>query len=509
MIATQTNGQPIQGSEIIRAVGVSKAYGATRALDDVTLPVYAGEVLALVGENGAGKSTLGKILAGVTAPTKGEIRMQEVEVRFQRPRDALQAGIAIVHQELALLPSRSVLHNVFLGLETSRFGVVNDGALREQFDALVRTWGFDIDPEIPVRELSTGDQQKVEILRALARDARLIIMDEPTARLTAPEALQFHAMVRRLRERGKAIILISHFLEEVLSLSDRVTIMRDGRVVRSGFAADETPKTLIQGMLGRTIETSFPPRTNTSRGNTPALVVSQLTGRKFRDISLEVHAGEIVGIAGMVGSGRSELLRAIFGADRTKSGQVQFANYDRPGFASPRQAIDAGLVMLPESRKDEGLLLLRSVSENVVLPHLKRLLAPLGVVSRRRQASVARNAITMFNIRCDDERAGVASLSGGNQQKVALAKCLIAEPRVLLQDEPTRGVDVSAKRAIYELIFDFVDKGGAVLVVSSELEEVIGLSDRLLVMKQGRITGSFDRKSASKERVLDAAFGAS
>ena len=509
MIAERLLPGPARQAEIVTAVGVSKTYGATQALDNVTLSVFAGEVLALVGENGAGKSTLGKILAGVVGPTKGELRMQGRPVLFQRPRDALAAGIAIVHQELALMPSRSVRQNVFLGLEDSRLGILNEAPSRARFDALVRTWGFDLDPEVRVNALSTGDQQKVEILRALARDARLIIMDEPTARLTAPEAAQLHAVVRRLRNYGKAVVLVSHFLEEVLSLADRVAIMRDGHVVRSGPAAEETPKTLVQGMMGRTIETCFPPRPPTIPGNRPVLAVSHLTGRKFQDISLDVYPGEIVGIAGMVGSGRSELLRAIFGADPVKGGEVRLAGRPQSGFASPRAAIDAGLVMLPESRKDEGLLLRRSVGENIVLPYLSRLTARAGVISRARHAAIARRAIAAFNIRCEGEQAAVASLSGGNQQKVALAKCLVAEPRVLLLDEPTRGVDVSAKRSIYDLIFAFVAKGGAVLVVSSELEEVLGLSDRLLVMKQGRIAGHFDREEASEERILCAAFGAS
>ncbi len=501
-----TSDIPSNG-EIISAVSVSKNYGATRALNEVSVAINPGEVHALVGENGAGKSTLAKILAGAVEPSSGHLQVAGVPVRFVRPRDALRAGIAIVQQELALLPSQSVIRNVFLGLEDHRAGILVESSLRGRYAELVRRWGFDLHPDMKVSSLSIGDQQKVEILRALARDAKLIIMDEPTARLTTPEAGQFHKMVRELRDQGKAIVLVSHFLEEVLRLSDRVTIMRDGCVVRSSKAEDETSATLVQGMLGRSIESTFPPRPRASLFAEPRLEVIGLSGKKFSDVSFSVRSGEILGIAGMIGSGRSELLRTIFGADRAIGGEIRFGTNVHSGFKSPREAIAQGLALLPESRKDEGLLLSQTVGDNIVLPHLRDHVASAGVLSRHRQQDLVNNSIGTFGIRCAGGGASMSSLSGGNQQKVVLAKCLLADPKVLLLDEPTRGVDIGAKRSIYELLFDFVAKGGAIVVVSSELEEVIGLSDDVVVMRRGQIAGRFSKDEATEERILAAAFG--
>jgi simple sugar transport system ATP-binding protein/ribose transport system ATP-binding protein len=496
------------GQELISAVNVSKTYGATKALADVAITIYQGEVLALVGENGAGKSTLGKVLAGVISPSSGELRMAGRAIHFSRPRDALRAGFAIVHQELALLSTQSVIRNVFLGIEDHRRGVLSDGALRKRYRLLVQRWGFELDPDVIVGTLSTGDQQKVEILRALARDARMIVMDEPTARLTAPEAVQLHKMVRGLRDQGKSIVLVSHFLEEVLSLSDRVVVMRDGRIVRQGPARDETLTTLVQGMLGRSIEATFPVRPERRSDSAMALEVRALSGEKFRDVDLSVRSGEIVGIAGMVGSGRSELLRAIFGADPIRGGGLFLEGRSVGGFRNPREALAAGISFLPESRKDEGLLLQQSIGDNIVLPHLSGHVAKAGLLDSSKQYNLVRQWIERLQIRCAGPTAGVSSLSGGNQQKVVLAKCLLANPKVLLLDEPTRGVDIGAKRAIYEIIFQYIAKGGAVVMVSSELEEVIGLSDSLLVMRNGRISACLAKEDIAEERVLAAAFGA-
>lgn len=508
MKATLPQQSASVGQELISAVSISKTYGGTRALADATITVYQGEVLALVGENGAGKSTLGKVLAGVVSPSSGELRIAGKVLHFSRPKDALRTGIAIVHQELALLSTQSVIRNVFLGIEDHWAGVLADGELRKRYQSLVQQWGFDLDPDAIVGKLSTGDQQKVEILRSLARDARMIVMDEPTARLTAPEAAQFHKMVRGLRDQGKSIVLVSHFLEEVLSLSDRVAVMRDGRIVRQSAARDETVTTLVQGMLGRSVEATFPARPIRQSGRAVALELRALSGEKFRDVSLAVRSGEIIGIAGMVGSGRSELLRAIFGADPIRSGELFLEGRLVHGFRNPRQALAAGISFLPESRKDEGLLLQQTIGDNIVLPYLGGHVAKAGLLSRRKQDRLAEQWIEHFRIRCTGPSGGVSTLSGGNQQKVVLAKCLVANPKVLLLDEPTRGVDVGAKRAIYEIIFDYVKKGGAVIMVSSELEEVIGLSDSLLVMRSGRIVGCLPKEKITEERVLTAAFGA-
>ena len=491
---------------IVEAVSVTKNYGAVRALRDVSISIRPGTVHALVGENGAGKSTIGKIIGGATDASSGKLFVDGTEVHFARPRDALTVGIAIVHQELALLPSRSVIDNVFLGMETRKRYAIASREQRRTFQELVERWSFAIDPDTVVGRMSTGDQQKVEILRALARDARLIVMDEPTARLTAPETEQFHEIVRELRAQGKTIILVSHFLGEVLELADTVTVMRDGQVIRTSDASAETPDSLVKAMLGADLDPDFTPTSARRHGEPPVLEVRGLSGPKFHDVSLSVHPGEIVGIAGMVGSGRSELLRTIFGAERASSGEVLLDGRSLARRRRPRHTLARGIAMLPESRKDEGLLLKRSVGENIVLPHLK-MASRHGVLSSEREERLAREMVDRLAIKCPGTGAGVHALSGGNQQKVVLAKCLLNEPRVLLLDEPTRGVDVGAKRAIYDLIRAFTHAGGAIVLVSSELDEVLGLADSVLVMRRGRMTAALSRAEATEERVLTAAFG--
>jgi len=491
---------------IVETVKISKTYGAVRALRHVSIRFRAGTVHALVGENGAGKSTIGKIVGGATDASDGRLFVDGAEVRFTRPRDALAVGIAIVHQELALLPSRSVIDNVFLGIETRKRYAIAAREQRRIFGELVERWSFALDPDAIVGRMSTGDQQKVEIVRALARDARLIVMDEPTARLTAPETAQFHEIVRRLRAQGKTIILVSHFLGEVLELADTITVMRDGEVIRTSDASAETPDALIRSMLGADLDPNFVPASERRHGEPPVLEVRGLSGTKFRDVSLSVHPGEVVGIAGMVGSGRSELLRTIFGAEPASSGQVILDGRPLARKRRPRHALARGIAMLPESRKDEGLLLKRSVRENIVLPHLS-MVSKRGVLSADREERLAVDMVERLAIKCPGTGAGVNALSGGNQQKVVLAKCLLNNPRVLLLDEPTRGVDVGAKRAIYDLIHEFVRAGGAVVLVSSELEEVLGLADSVVVMRRGQMTASLSREQATEERVLAAAFG--
>ena len=491
---------------IVETVKINKNYGAVRALRDVSISIEAGTVHALVGENGAGKSTVGKIIGGATDASGGRLFLDGAEVHFTRPRDALAVGIAIVHQELALLPSRSVIDNVFLGIETRKRFAIAAREQRRTFDELASRWSFDIDPDTIVGRMSTGDQQKVEILRALARDARLIVMDEPTARLTAPETEQFHEIVRALRAQGKTVILVSHFLREVLELADTVTVMRDGEVIRTADASTETADSLIRAMLGADLDPNFTPTSERRHGEPPVLEARGLSGPRFRDVSLSVHPGEIVGIAGMVGSGRSELLRTIFGGERASGGEVILDGRALARRRRPRHTLARGIAMLPESRKDEGLLLKRSVRENIVLPHLK-MVSRHGVLSAEREERLAGAMVEQLAIKCPGTGAGVNALSGGNQQKVVLAKCLLNKPRVLLLDEPTRGVDVGAKRAIYDLIREFARAGGAIVLVSSELDEVLGLADTVLVMRRGRMTAALSREQATEERVLAAAFG--
>ncbi len=486
--------------------GVTKRFGATLALADVDLDVRRGTVHALVGENGAGKSTLGRVIAGVHAPDAGELRVAGRPVELRSPRQALDLGLTIIAQELALVPERSVVENVYLGIEDHRGPWVRRGALRRRFEELVETSGIVVAPDVPVGSLGVGEQQKVEILRALARRAGLIVMDEPTARLAAGETAALRATIRRLADGGTTVVFVSHFLDEILTLADTVTVMRDGRVVRSGPAADEDHRSLIEGMTGRKMEAAFPEKPSPKADAREVLRVSGLSRRgAFEDVSFTVRAGEIVALAGLVGAGRSETVRAVYGADRADRGSVTLDG--KPlRVRHPRQAIARGVAMIPESRKDQGLLLTRSVRENVSLPFLRRL-SRAGLVSTRRERHEAEQRTAEVGVKAASSEVAVSALSGGNQQKLLFARSLMQTPSLLIADEPTRGVDVGAKRAIYGLLADLAAHDMAILVVSSELEEVLGIAHRILVMRGGRLVAELDGRTASENDVMAAAFG--
>ena len=484
---------------------VSKRFGGVRAVQDVTVAITRGSVHGLVGENGAGKSTLAKIMGGSHQPDEGEVLVDGKPLRFHSPRDALCAGIATIAQEIALVPARTVLENVFLGIEPRRLGVVRRRDLRRRFEELNRRTGFGLDPDEPVRELRIADQQKAEILRAIARDARLILMDEPTAPLTVDEGERLLAIIRQLAASGTSVVLVSHFLDEVLAVSDTVSVMRDGKLVRTAAAAEESPERLVEAMVGQPLELTFPRKTPPPPDAPVALEARGLTRHGvLEDVSLSVRAGEIVGLAGLVGSGRSEIARAIFGADRLDAGEVYVEG--RPvRLRGPRDAARAGIAMLPESRKDQGLLMIRSIRENETLPSLPDF-ATAGVLQTRRERSSAREHARRVDVRAPSIEVPVSSLSGGNQQKVLFAKWLLRRPVVLLADEPTRGVDVGAKAQIHDLVAQLAADGMGILLISSEIEEVIGLAHRVLVVRGGRIVGEYG-ESATKEAVMARAFG--
>ena len=489
----------------VEVVTISKRFGGVQALEDVSVSVVRGQIHGLVGENGAGKSTLGKIIAGVITPDGGELRVAGREVSYHSPRDALADGLTLIAQEVTLVPALSVIENVYLGSESHRLGFVDDGALVRRYTELDERVGFGLPAKVPVGALRLADQQKVEILRALARNAELIVMDEPSAALTADESAKLFETVRRLKENGTTIVYVSHFLEEVLSLVDTVTVLKDGRLVRTSPAAEETPEKLVAAMIGRSLELTFPEK-RFPPADAPAVLSMSGLGRTgvLHDVSFEVHAGEIVGLAGLIGSGRSEVARAIFGADRFDEGEVLLDG--KPYSArSPRQAIRAGVAMLPESRKDQGLHMERSLVENVALPHLDDV-SRAAFVARRRELGEASASLDEMDVRAERPTVRVATLSGGNQQKVLFAKWLFRRPRLLIADEPTRGVDVGAKAAIYELIHHLAAEGMAVLLISSEHEEVLGLGHRVLVMRGGRIVAEFDGRDVTEDQVMAAAF---
>ena len=498
--------QPVPGPAAhVEVRGISKHYGGARALEDISLQVSEGSIHALVGENGAGKSTLGKIIAGAIHPDAGDLLLRGRPVTFRSPREAIRSGIAIMDQELALVPTVPVIDNVFMGVERSRRGVVSQSVQRRLFAEYAARIGFEHSPRTDTGRLSTADQQKVAIMSALAREAELIVMDEPTAALTRREAERLLETTRDLARGGVTVIFVSHFLADVLALADVVTVLKDGRLVKTAPAREETEESLVTAMLGRSLELVFPdPRP--PREGAPVRLSARGLSRPpaFSDIDIDIHEGEIVGLAGLVGSGRTEIARALFGADPA-SGTLELDG--RPlRHRSPGRAIRNGIVMLPESRKDQGLVMLRSITENVTMPHLSAV-ASRGVVRRGEERRVAQEVLASVDARAASLSMPVSSLSGGNQQKVALAKWLIRKPRVLIADEPTRGVDVGAKRAIYELLCGLAAEGIGILLISSELEEVLGLSHRVLVVRSGRIVGQFDRSEADEERVMRAAFG--
>ncbi len=493
-------------AHLVQVRGVSKRFGATVALADVDLDIVRGTVHALVGENGAGKSTLGKLLAGVHRPDGGLLLVDGQEVSFRSPRDALAHGVTMVAQELSLVPARTAAENVYLGIEPHRGPVVQRRRLREAFERLVDKSGISVEADALVRDLTVADQQKVELLRALARNARLVVMDEPSARLTAPEMLALGQTMRRLAESGTTVVLVSHFLDEVLAVSDTVTVMRDGQVVRTSATYEETHEQLITGMIGRQLDSAFPPKAPPTEPSTVLEVRGLSRSSAFRDVSFTVGAGEIVVLAGLVGAGRTEVVRTILGAERPDRGSMTLDGAPwRP--RHPGQALRHGVAMIPEARKTQGLLLQRPVQENIALPHLASV-TRLGLLSRHGEGSRAIPALERVGVKTASPMTAVSNLSGGNQQKVLFARALVRPPRLLIADEPTRGVDVAAKRAIYGLLADQAAAGMAVLVVSSELDEVVGLAHRVLVMREGHITAELSGSEISDKAVVAAAFGA-
>jgi rhamnose transport system ATP-binding protein len=487
--------------------GVSKHFGGVQAVDDVSVAIEPASVHGLVGENGAGKSTLAKIIGGVHEADSGDLLIDGEPVRLRSPRDALAAGIATIAQEIALVPARSVMENVFLGIEPRRVGVVDRAALRRRYGELEERTGFGLDPDARVGALRTADQQKAEILRAIARDARLILMDEPTAALTADESRRLLGIIESLTAAGTAVVLVSHYLEEVLEASQTVTVMRDGKVVRTAPAEDETPETLVTAMIGRALELTFPPKRPATETAPVVLEAHGLTSAgAVEDVSLSVRAGEIVGLAGLVGSGRTEVARLLFGADRLDAGEIVVSG-EAVRLRGPGHAARLGIALVPESRKEQGLLMMRSIRENATLATLPRY-ATAGLVRAGRERERARELSRRLDVRAPSTKVPVSTLSGGNQQKVLFAKWLAAEPKLLIADEPTRGIDVAAKQQIHNLIADLAESGMGVLLISSEIEEVLGLAHRVLVMRRGRVVEELEGDAATQETVMRAAFAA-
>ncbi|MFJ2897042.1 sugar ABC transporter ATP-binding protein [Streptomyces sp. NPDC087218] len=487
--------------------GITKSFPGVRALDGVDLEVGAGEVHCLLGQNGAGKSTLIKVLAGAHQPDGGEITWHGAPVTLKSPVAAMRLGIATIYQELDLVEGLSVAENVFLGREpvTARF-VVRARAARTAAAALLERLGHpEIDPARPVGELSAAQQQIVSMARALSHDVRLIVMDEPSAALDPDEVDNLFRVVASLTADGVAVVYISHRLEEIRRIGDRVTVLKDGRAVAGGLPARSTPThDIVAMMTGRNVEYVFPPRPADRADPTaePVLRIEGLARKgEFSPVDLELRPGEIVGLAGLVGSGRSEILETVYGARRPTAGRVLVAGERlRPG--SVRAAVAAGIGLAPEERKAQALLMLESVTRNVSVSSMSRF-SRAGWLDRRAERRAARAATRELSLRPDNPDTPVRTLSGGNQQKAVLARWLLRGCRVLLLDEPTRGVDVGARAELYAVIRRLADEGLAVLLVSSEVPEVLGLADRVLVLREGRVVHTADARELDEHRVLD------
>ena len=505
-------GSPVQNPLLLSMQGICKAFDDVEVLHAVGFELRTGEIHALVGENGAGKSTLMKVLAGVYPDASGRVLLNGKRVRFQSAGEAMRAGVSMIHQELNLVEGLTVAENIYLGREPRQFGIAVDcRTMNRMSREILRELGSEIDPAARVASLRIGDRQMIEIAKALSFEPRVLVMDEPTSALSASEISRLFEVVRRLARRGVGIVYVSHRFEEIFDLADRVSVLRDGRHVGTMPVAGTSRDELIRVMVGRPLNRFF-----TRHRQPRERVVFEVrdlclgergpsrTRARLESVSFDVREGEILGIAGLMGAGRSELLESLFGAHgRRVSGTVRLEG--KPvSPASPADAIGNGIALVTEDRKRTGLVLGMSVRNNLSLAALPRTLR-WGMLSARRESLLARSSIERLSIRCRDDRQDVAMLSGGNQQKVVLGKWLAGEPRVLLLDEPTRGIDVGAKAELYRLLAEWAERGCAVVLASSELPELLNLCDRVLVMREGKIAAAFRHDEATQERILDAA----
>ncbi len=486
---------------------IGKIYPGVAALKGVSLSVAPGEVIGLVGENGAGKSTLMKILGGVAAPTTGTIRVDGVERTSMTVAGAIAAGIAFVHQELNLFDNLDAAANVFIGREpvTGPFRLVDRRRMAREAEPLLQRIGADFAPDTPVARLSLAQQQLLEIAKALSLDSRVVIMDEPTSSLTLSETDRLLRVIADLKESGISVIFISHRLDEVRTCADRVVVLRDGQLVGRLDKGEITPAAMIRLMIGRDLRSIY--KAPAAPAGEPVIAVEQLRTVAYpeRAVDLTVRRGEILGLAGLIGAGRTELARAVFGIDRTRGGRILLEG--RPlAITSPRDAIAAGIYLVPEDRKACGVLLDLSIAENISLPQLPAL-AEGGLVRREAERTLAESERRRLDIRAPGVGVRTGSLSGGNQQKVVLARWLSMQPKAIIFDEPTRGIDVGAKREIYDMLRRLADEGVGILMISSDMEEVIGVSDRIAVMHEGAISGTLERADFSEHRVLELAVG--
>jgi methyl-galactoside transport system ATP-binding protein len=493
----------------LEMIDVSKSFPGVKALDGVSLKVRPGTVHALMGENGAGKSTLMKCLFGIYAPDAGEIFLNGQKTALTDARHALRSGISMIHQELHPIPYMSVMENVWLGRYPERnlglIRLVNGKRMREDTRTLLKSLQMDIDPKTLVKDLSVSKIQSMEIAKAVSYGARIIIMDEPTSSLTENEVVHLFTIIRKLRSEGRSIIYISHKMEEILEIADEVTIMRDGKVVGSYPAAELTTDIIIKRMVGRDLTHRFP-----ERNNVPGATVMKVEGftstdrRSFKDVSFELREGEILGIGGLVGAQRTELVEAIFGLRSVKSGSLEIRG-ERVSIVNPVQAKAHRLAILTEDRRTMGIFPVLSVFDNTVIANIARYVGKLLFINRKRGSRDVSRIIEALRVKTPSQATRMESLSGGNQQKVIFGRWLLTEPDIFLLDEPTRGIDVGAKYEIYTIIADLAARGKSVIMISSEMPELLGMSDRIMVMCEGRMTGILGGEEATQESIMELA----
>ena len=490
----------------IEMKGINKSFGSNQVLKDAGFLLKDGEVHALMGENGAGKSTLMKILTGVYTRDSGTVLVDGKEVLYKSPQEAEKAGIVFIYQELNVLFDLTVEENLFMGKEiTKKFGICDRKAMREKAKEVMDRMGVDIPINAVMSDLSVGQQQMVEICKALMVDAKVLIMDEPTAALTQSETEGLFKLIKSLREKGVSIVYISHRMEEIFELCDRITILRDGTYVDTKFIKDITMDDIVKMMIGREIGERYPKREGVEIGEEKLRVEGLTKEKKFKDVNFSVKAGEVLGVSGLMGAGRTEIMQAIFGNLPLDSGKI-FIEGNEMKIKSAQDAINAGIGFITEDRKTEGLLLEKSISENIVLANLDKV-SDKGVVKKAKVEEIVKKGIDEFRIKCFGPQHECNNLSGGNQQKVVFAKWVYTDPKILILDEPTRGVDIGAKKEIYSVINDLAAKGVAIILVSSELPEVLGMSDRIMVVHEGKVTGIIDANEADQEKVMTLATG--
>jgi ribose transport system ATP-binding protein len=500
-------GKAMESSKpLLEMVDISKSFFGVKALQNINLQVYGGKVLALLGENGAGKSTLMKILSGVYKKDGGKILIEGKEVNINGIKEAENLGITIIHQELSMLPNMKVYENIFLGNEkTSGFFKLNKSEMKKQSIEMLKRIGCNIEPEMMVKKINVGEMQMIEIIKAVSKKSRIIIMDEPTTALTDVETQKLFEVIRKLKSEGIAIIYISHRLDEIFDICDDVTVLRDGKYIGSTKVSDVTKDGLISMMVGRKLEEQFPYR-KSEPGNVILKVENLNWKNKVRNVSFEVKSGEILGVSGLMGSGRTETAKLIFGEYKKTSGNI-YVDDKKVNIHSPKDAIKNGIAYLSEDRKKEGLVLGMSVGENMSLCNLKKYEKFAFKISKKDEKTHVSEHIKKLSVKTTGFNQKIKNLSGGNQQKVIIAKWVMLSPKVLIVDEPTKGIDVGAKKEIYDVLNELKKMGKAIILISSDMPEIVGISDRVIVMHEGVLTGELKRENINQENIMKYAVG--